>query len=343
MAAQAPAPMFAPAAAQRNELAAEPMMQAKAAKPAPSAAPVRQVHYEGAIKLRATQPRQALEQAVEWVRAAGGYVESLNAQRVVLQIPAARFRALYDQMLGLGEVLEKSISARDVTEEFLDVELRLAQAKSTRDRLLALIQKATDRKEKLRLLREVERLSTEIELLESQMARLRTLVEYSRLTLSVEGRKAFQGRALQELRGFDWISTLATDQRRLDSDASRFALGVPLGMVELQGASLWSAASPDGVTLSTQQRRNEPTGATAFWVDALRWRLLERFALVEQRAAGDFAVLRLVSREEPRFVYWVALAAKEQKLFIAQSYFPSLEHEQRYQAAVMNSLSGGVK
>ena len=304
---------------------------------------MRQVHYEGAIKLRATQPRQVLEQAVEWVRAAGGHVESLNAQRVVLQIPAARFRALYDQMLGLGEVLDKSLSARDVTEEFLDVELRLAQARTTRDRLLVLIQKATDRKEKLRLLREVERLSTEIELLESQMARLRTLVDYSRLTLNVEGRKAFEGRALQELRGFDWINTLATDQRRQDRDAIRFALAAPVGMVEIEGTPLWSAASPDGVTLGTQQRLNEPKGTTAFWVDALRWRLRERFAQVEHKAAGDFAVLRLVSREEPRFVYWVAVAAKDQKLFAAQAYFPSLEHERRYETPVMTSLSGGVK
>lgn len=327
----------------RGNLAAAPVAMAKSVDAAPSSAPLRKVHYEGTIKLRATQPNKVLEQAVEWVRAAGGYVESLNAQRVVLQIPVARFRPVYDQILGLGEVLDKALSARDVTEEFLDVELRLAQAKATRDRLLALVQKTNDRKEKLRLLREVERLSTDIELLESQMARLRTLVDYSRLTLNVEGRKAFEGRAPAELRGFEWINTLATVQRRPDRDASRFAMAVPAGMVELETTPLWSAASPDGVTLGTQQRGNQPKGATAFWVDALAWRLRDRFAQVEHKAAGDFAVLRLVSRDEPRFVYWLAIAAKEQKLFIAQAYFPSLELERRYETPVLASLSGGVK
>ena len=334
-AARAPAQEFAPAEAARSV--------AKAVDAGVIAAPQRKVHYEGMIKLRATQPLKVMEQAVEWVRGAGGYVESLNSQQVVLQIPAARFRPLYEQMLGLGDVLDKSLSARDVTEEFLDVELRLAQARTTRDRLLALIQKAEDRKEKLRLLREVERLSTEIELFESQMARLRTLVDYSRLTLNVEGRKAFEGRAPQEPRGFDWIATLATDNRRVDRDASRFVLSVPAGMVDLDQTPLWSAASPDGVTLGTQQRRNEPRASSAFWVDALQWRMKDRFAQVEQKTAGDFTVLRLLSRDEPRFVYWVAVATKNEKLLIAQTYFPSLEHERRFGEPVLASLKGGVK
>ncbi|MES2949556.1 MAG: DUF4349 domain-containing protein [Pseudomonadota bacterium] len=311
------------------------------AKPAPAAQ--RKVHYEGAINLVATQPVKVIEQAVDWVRQAGGYVESLTGQQVVLQIPAARFRPLYDQMLGLGDVVDKSLSARDVTEEFLDVDMRLAQAKATRDRLLALIQKAQDHREKLRLLREVERLSSEIESLESQMARLRTLVDYSRLTLNVEGRKAFEGRAPQEPRGFNWMAALAT-ARPLDGDAVRFALAVPVGMVDLStAAQLWSAASPDGVTLATQQRRNEPRGATRFWADALQARLKDRFAQVEQKAAGDFTVLRLTSQDEPRFVYWIAVATKDEKLFVAQAYFPSLDHERRFGEAVLASLKGGVK
>ncbi|MDH4188788.1 MAG: hypothetical protein OEW21_01095, partial [Betaproteobacteria bacterium] len=174
-------------------------------------------------------------------------------------------------------------------------------------------------------------------------ARLRSLIEYSRLTLNVEGRKAFEGHPARELRGFDWINALAADSRHEDREALKFALATPAGMVELEGGRLWSAAGPDGVTLGTQQRRNEPKASTAFWVDALRWRLRDRFALLEQKTAGEFAVLRLVSRDEPRFVYWVALAAKEEKLFVAQAYFPSLERERRDEAPIRASLSGGVK
>lgn len=327
-------------AAKRSRVAAAERPASPPAAPAANAA--RKVHYEGEIRLRATQPRQVLTQAVALVRAEGGYVESLEGERAVLQIPAARFRALYARILGLGEVLHKTLSARDVTDEYLDVELRLQQARLMRDRLAALLQKTSDRKEKLRLMRELERLSAEIELQELSMARLRTLVDYSRLTLQVEGRPVFEGRSEHEMRGFGWIATLATERWNREDEAERLALAVPAGLVELEGTR-WSAASADGVTLGALRRRNEPRGTTAFWVDALRWRLRQRFDKVEPMTAGDFTVLRLLSREEPRFVYWVAVAAKADRLQVVQAYFPSPAHEQRYRAQLLASLSGGAK
>ncbi len=343
MAPPAPAPIAAPPPPPAPKpLARRDQAESSAAESKAKPAQQRLVHYEGSIKLIANQPNKTIEQAVEWVRAAGGYVETLYGNQVVLQIPAARFRGLYDQILGLGDVADKSLSARDVTEEFLDVDMRLTQAKATRDRLLALIQKTSDSKEKLRLLHEVERLSTDIESLESQMARLRTLVDYSRLTLTVEGRKAFAPRAVQEPQGFHWIAALAKD-RQLAAGEPGFALAVPQGMVDIGSTPLWSAASPDGVTLGTMKRANEPRGNTRYWVDALQLRLKDRFAQLEQQAAGDFTVLRLQSRDEPRFVYWVAVAAKDDKLFVAQTYFPSLAHEGRFADAVLASLKRGMK
>ncbi len=322
---------------------AAPAAPAAAEEAAPGAAQARKVHYEGEITLRATKPGEVLARAVEWTRAEGGYVESLSDGQAVLQIPVARFRPLYDRLLGLGDVLHKSLAARDVTEEYLDVELRLNQARLMRDRLVALIQKTADRKEKLRLMRELERLSAEIELQELRMARLRTLVDYARLTLRVQGRPAFDGDSQQELRGFGWITPLATEHWRGSTrETSRLALAVPQGLVELDSAD-WSAASADGVTLGALQRRNEPRGTTAFWVDALRWRLQQRFDQVETMSAGDYTVLRLLSREEPRFVYWVAVAVKADKLQLAQAYFPSPAHEQRYRAQLLASLTGGAK
>jgi len=303
----------------------------------------RQVHHEGSIRLRATQPRQVLEQATEWTRDAGGYVESLTAQHVVLQIPAPRFRALYAQILGLGDVVNKTLAARDVTEEFHDADLRLSQAKATRDRLLALIEKAASQKEKLRLLREVERLTADIEFLEAQLARLQTLVAYSQLTLSVEGRKNFGESPLKELRGFEWVDSLGPENRGGGREVGKFSLAVPLGFVDLEESALWSAVSPDGAAVWTQKRQNEPTGDTKFWLDAVRWRLKDRFAQIEEKLLGEFSLLRCLSREDPRFVYWVGVLAKDDRLFVVQAYFPSLNLEQSYDAAVAASLRGGVK
>lgn len=303
----------------------------------------RQVHYEGLIYLRAPQPRQVLEQATEWTRGVGGYVESLTTQQLVLQIPVPHFRPLYDRILGLGDVITKSLSARDVTEAFQDVDLRLKQTKTTRNRLLALIENISDKREKLRLLREVERLTAEIESLEAQMARLKTQVEYSRLTLNVEGRGNFGASKTEELLGFEWINALRPDHQLGERGMGKFELAVPSGLVQLQESKLWHVASADGAAMWTEKRDNEPKGDTRFWLDAIKWRLIDRYAQVEEKTVGGFALLRYISREEPRFVYWIGVYAKDDKLFVAQAYFPSLEHEKRYESAANVSLQGGVK
>ena len=303
----------------------------------------RQIHYEGLIHLRATQPRQVLEQATEWTREVGGYIESLTTQQIVLQIPVPHFRPLYDKIIGLGDIVAKSLSARDVTEAFQDVDLRLKQSKTTRNRLLALIENINDKREKLRLLREVERLTAEIESLEAQMARLKAQVEFSRLTLNVEGRGNFGASQSEELLGFEWINALRPDHQLGERGVREFELAVPSGFVQLQESKLWHVAIADGAAMWTEKRDNEPKGDTRFWLDAIKWRLSDRFAQVEVKAVGDFSLLRYMSREEPRFVYWIGVYAKDDKMFVAQAYFPSLEHEKRYESAANVSLQGGVK
>lgn len=335
-AAPAPAPSMP-----RKRLSRTKSEAAPEEKPTPQAEPAaRKVHYEGEVSLRAARPREVVAQAVAWARAEGGYVESHGDSRAVLQIPAARFRALYERVLGLGEVVRKSLSARDVTEEYLDVELRLSQARQMRDRLLALIRKSNDANEKLRLLREVEKLSAEIETHELSMQRLRTLVDYSRLTLQVQGREGGDAQAA-ELRGFGWVQRLAQGELHADGRSDAAELAVPTGMVAVERHRQWAAASADGVSLAAIRRDNNPRGDAAFWREALRWRLQQRYAEVALQVAGDFAVLRLRSNDAPKDIYWVALAVRGDRLVLAQVHFPTAEHEQRYRERILATLSGG--
>ena len=70
----------------------------------------RMVHYDGNLELRATSPRQTIDEAVEITTAAGGYVETLAEGRVVLRVPAARFQEVFDRLVGLGDVLSRSVT-----------------------------------------------------------------------------------------------------------------------------------------------------------------------------------------------------------------------------------------
>ena len=73
------------------------------------------------------------------------------------------FQGVFDKILTLGQVLDKSITAQDITDSYNDVELRLKIAQATGRRLMVLLEKAETEKEKLKLLQEIQRINEKIE------------------------------------------------------------------------------------------------------------------------------------------------------------------------------------
>ena len=113
-------------------------------------------------------------------------LRALAAQRAAdLRVPVARFEEAMDAVLGSGEVVEKSISAQDVTDAFVAVELRLATLRNTQARLQALLAKSQDEQEKLMLVRQIQRVSEEIDRLEGQSRTLADLADLARINVSL--------------------------------------------------------------------------------------------------------------------------------------------------------------
>jgi hypothetical protein len=152
-----------------SEPMAPPMMARataapEAAEPEPDAAPAQQaarmVHYNGYVLLRATRPEEVVAEAVAMAEAMGGYVERRTLSSATLRVPVVEFKAAFDGLAELGDVLDKSMTAQDVTEAFTSVALRLKTARETRARLQELLARAVDEAEKLALLQEIQPLSS---------------------------------------------------------------------------------------------------------------------------------------------------------------------------------------
>ncbi|MBI5896193.1 MAG: DUF4349 domain-containing protein, partial [Desulfobacterales bacterium] len=325
------------------------LLRAEAPPPAPAeqtAKPVQRLrHHSGFIKLQATQPAEALDQAAALVQRAGGYVESLAGNRAVLRVPAGRFEEIYARLLTLGDVLKKSVTTQDITDQFTDVDLRLQIAEAARRRLVELLAKAKGEKEKLAILKEIERLSTQIEYLSAQRESLLKLAQFARITLEVQERTFEQGRADVRIGAFAWIADLSPFKKQVAAMGSELTLTPPAGFVGLEKKTPWSAESADGVALWASRQANIPAGDTPFWLEAVRVRLAPQFASLETLTAGDFKVLRLVARGENAFVYMIALRAQreKEKFDLVEMYFPSREHETRHGAAVLDALVKGDK
>lgn len=138
----------------------------------------------------------ALEQSIA---AYGGYVETmsqsgsrysssygLESMNVTARIPAERLDAFLNQVDGMGNVLSKNLSTRDVTASYVDVQSRLEVLRNEKTVLDGIMKSATNTKD---MLEAQDRLYDVIEEIESYEAVLRSydsLVAYSTVSIYVE-------------------------------------------------------------------------------------------------------------------------------------------------------------
>ena len=106
-------------------------------------------------------------------------------QRMMLRIPADRFDAfLADIEKGVVRFDSKSITATDVTEEFIDVSQRLKVKKATEERYIALLAKAASVRDVLETEKYISEVRSEIESLEGRLKYLQNRIGLSTLTLT---------------------------------------------------------------------------------------------------------------------------------------------------------------
>jgi hypothetical protein len=135
------------------------------------------------------------------LRDVGGFVGQLGVSdsgegprsiHGTLRVPAARLDEAVAALKKLGRVINESQQADDVTEQVVDLDIRIANARITEKRLAELIQNRTGRvSDVLEVEREMTRVRTELERLDAQRKNVERRVAYATLVLEVlEERRA---------------------------------------------------------------------------------------------------------------------------------------------------------
>jgi hypothetical protein len=107
------------------------------------------------------------------------------SRRLTIRIPAEGFQPTLDSIAkSVSFFDEKSISQRDVTEEFVDLEARLKAKRELENRYLQLLSKAKNVKEMLEIERELSNIREEIEAKQGRLKYLQNKVSYS--TINIE-------------------------------------------------------------------------------------------------------------------------------------------------------------
>lgn len=170
------------------------------------------------------QERTVIKRAIIWIKSdssevihdhvmqiatsMGGYMVESGREKTKFRIPADQFDRTIDSIETLGKVLDKYVFGSDVTDQYRDLEVRLDNALKTRDRYLALLEKANSVSEMLEIEVELERLNENIEILKGQLQELSHLTEFA--TVTVHTKKPLKRGILGEVgyqiyRGVSWL------------------------------------------------------------------------------------------------------------------------------------------
>jgi hypothetical protein len=144
-------------------------VDSQAAAGAPQATTAqRMLIQRGEIRVEVARPEDVAREFVAKVGAWGGYLHSQQGTTLVVRVPAPHFDDAFAAARALGRVLGESRQANDVTEEFVDLGIRIDTARKARERLLEVLQKAEKVEDILKVEVELRRLTEEIERMEGR-------------------------------------------------------------------------------------------------------------------------------------------------------------------------------
>lgn len=124
--------------------------------------------YRGQVRVEVAKPDDVIATFRAQVVAWGGHLQQQSDRTLVVRVPASRFEEAFAWVRSQGRVLGESRRTDDVTEEFIDLGIRLDTARKARDRLLEVLQKADKIEDVLKVEAELRRLTEEIERMEGR-------------------------------------------------------------------------------------------------------------------------------------------------------------------------------
>ncbi|WP_236975035.1 DUF4349 domain-containing protein [Membranihabitans maritimus] len=153
----------------------------------------RKLIKEGRVVFETVDLKTTREKIIQVIENYHGYISSDRefespgrfSNTIVIRVPASNFDTLLTETTNaVKKVDSKEVTAKDVTEEFLDIEARLKTKKELEKRYHDLLQEANQVSEILQIEKQIGELRSEIESIEGRFEYLQNQVSYSTLTIT---------------------------------------------------------------------------------------------------------------------------------------------------------------
>ena len=152
----------------------------------------RHIVYRATITVQADDVSSASREAVAVVEGFGGIVFAQTTRteprprvEMTFKVLPADFSAVLERLAGVGELVDQSISADDVTERIVDLESRISTAEVSVTRLRKLLEEAVKLSDVAAIERELLDRETTLETLRAQLRTVRGQVDLATITLTI--------------------------------------------------------------------------------------------------------------------------------------------------------------
>ncbi len=152
----------------------------------------RDVIYRGTVSVRAPDVEAAAREAVTIVQGSGGFLFGQQVSsspepesHLTFKVMPTDFMPVLDRLSGVGELIDKRITADDVTERIVDFRSRIATAEASVLRLRDLLQEAPDLENVALIERELVQRETDLETLRGRLRTLTDLVSLATIEMAI--------------------------------------------------------------------------------------------------------------------------------------------------------------
>ena len=313
----------------------------------------RSMVYTATLHMSVDNTRAAFTKAAALTKEAGGYVQESNNSGGVLRVPVGKADAVMQQIEQLGTVSDRRVVGTDVTDSYMDTDIRLGNLRTMRERLAALLEKAEKVEDALKIEQEMTRVVTDIERLEAVLARLKNQISFVTLTLMFN--QNLPQPAAPKL-PVPWVNGVGMPPSALPHNSTTklpYRLEMPKDFAILSGTAYTSrhdslrqlhAISADDCTLRLTRRDALEGSSFEFWRTLVRRSLQEvnsvqlktdetvringvdaaQFEGVRGRGNSYLLVMMMVRDEIYLFEFWGPAAAFDSHLEAIRSSYNSI-------------------
>jgi len=229
----------------------------------------RKMAYRTNLTLQCQDVPKAVRSAGEIARKHHGYVSESDNLSIRVKIPVEAADAALAELEALGKVTGRKITAQDVTEQYVDTQVRIDNLRKLHGKLTELLSRAKNVDETLKVERELARVTTDLERYEAMMKNLALRV--AMVDMSIRFHAVMPTATPGPLVPIPWVAKLGTEISRRDfllnqSDDVPFKADIPAGFAVLfSNDDMLYAVNSEDVVLKLSRRANFRDADQAFY------------------------------------------------------------------------------